>query len=106
MPGPRDIYAYMRAVGRGSPVDRPWSMAGQMVTNLRLGRGQAPQGSPLTLQDVLASPDYRNLMTAKVAEGDVAPDFELPHVEGDGSVRLSSLLDDGKPVALVFGSYT
>lgn len=106
MPSPRDILAYMRTVGRGSPVDRPWSVTGQIVTNLRLGRGQAPQGSPLTLQDVLSSPDYRNLMTAKIAEGDLAPDFELPRVDGGGTVRLSSLLDDGKPVALVFGSYT
>jgi len=95
----------MRTVGRGSPVDRPWSVAGQVMTNLRLGRGQAPAGSPLTLQDVLASPDYRNLMAAKVSEGDPAPDFELPRLDGGSTVRLSSLLD-GKPVALVFGSYT
>ena len=105
MPSPRDAIAYMRTVGRGSPVDRPWSVAGQILTLLRLGKSQAPEGSPLTLQDILASPDYRNLMTAKVAEGDVAPDFELPRPDGNGTVRLSSLLDD-RPVALVFGSYT
>ena len=105
MPGARDILAYMRTVGRGSPVDRPWPLAAQIVTTIRLGRGQAPEGSPLTLNDVLASPDYRNLMTAKVAEGDPAPDFELTRIEGEGTVRLSSLLADG-PVALVFGSYT
>ena len=105
MPSPRDALRYMRTVGRGSPVDRPWSVAGQIVTTLRLGRGHAPEGSPLTLQDILSSPDYRNLMTAKVAEGDPAPDFELPRVGGEGSVRLSTLLDDGL-VALVFGSYT
>jgi hypothetical protein len=95
----------MRTVGRGSPVDRPWSVAGQILTTLRLGKSQAPEGSPLTLQDVLASPDYRNLMSAKVGEGDVAPDFELPRPDGNGMIRLSSLLDD-RPVALVFGSYT
>ena len=95
----------MRTVSRGSPVDRPWSVAGQAVTTLRLGRGQAPKGSPLTLQDVLASADYRNLMTAKVAVGDLAPDFELPRLDGDSTVRLSSLVED-RPVVLVFGSYT
>ena len=105
MPSPSDILAYMRTVGRGSPVDRPWSIAGQMLSNLRLGSSHAPPGSPLTLHDIMASPDYRNLMTAKVAEGDLAPDFELPRMDGDGTIRLSSLLDS-TPVALVFGSYT
>ena len=105
MPSARDILAYMRTVGRGSPVDRPWSIAGQMVDNIRLGGSHAPEGSPLTLHDVMASPDYRDLMWAKIAEGDPAPDFELPLVGGEGTVRLSSLLAGG-PVALVFGSYT
>jgi hypothetical protein len=36
--------------------------------------------------------------------GDLAPDFELPAARGDGGVRLSSLR--GKPVALIFGSFT
>jgi hypothetical protein len=105
VPSPVDVIRYMRTVGRGSPVDRPWSIPGQLLTNLRLGKGQAPEGSPLTLQDVLASADYRNLMTAKVAEGGQAPDFELARLDGDGSLRLSALLQDG-PVAIVFGSYT
>ncbi len=37
--------------------------------------------------------------------GDEAPEFELPVLHGDGkTVRLSELR--GKPVALIFGSYT
>ncbi|MBI3848417.1 MAG: redoxin domain-containing protein [Planctomycetes bacterium] len=37
--------------------------------------------------------------------GDVAPDFELPSVDGKTRVRLSSF--KGKaPVVLLFGSYT
>ncbi len=37
--------------------------------------------------------------------GDEAPDFELPVLDGKGTtVRLAELR--GKPVALIFGSYT
>jgi len=72
---------------------------------VRHGRGLAPRDSPLTLQDVLADPGYRDLARPKVAVGDLAPDFELPLVDGDGTVRLSSELAE-RPVALVFGSYT
>jgi hypothetical protein len=103
MPSARDLFRYMRVVGRGSPVDPPWSVAGQMLTVMR--KGNAAPGSPLTLDDVMSSPDYRDLMTAKVAEGDPAPDFELPRLDGGGTTRLSSLLANG-PVGLVFGSYT
>lgn len=76
-----------------------------MLSQLRHGRGNAPEDSPLTLQDVLASEDYRNLMTAKVAVGDVAPDFDLARLDGGNPVRLGSLVSE-QPVALIFGSYT
>jgi len=36
--------------------------------------------------------------------GDTAPDFDLPRSDKSGNVRLSSLR--GRPVVLVFGSYT
>jgi hypothetical protein len=36
--------------------------------------------------------------------GDDAPDFELPYQDGSGAMRLSDLR--GRPVVLVFGSYT
>lgn len=96
----------MRAVGQGSPVDRPWSIPGQVVSWVRHGSALAPKDSPLTLHDVVARDDYRDLGTPKVAVGDAAPDFELPRL-GDGgvTVRLSSLVAE-RPVALVFGSYT
>ena len=68
-----------------------------------------PTDSPLRMDDVMTSPRYRDLWTAKLSPGDVAYDFELPLLATDGSgpgtVRLSSFA--GKhPVALVFGSYT
>jgi hypothetical protein len=93
----------MRVVGRGSPVDPRWSVLGQVLHVAR--NGNAAPGSPLTLDDVMASPAHRDLMTATVAEGDDAFDFELPRLDGGGTLRLSSLLAAG-PVALVFGSYT
>jgi hypothetical protein len=105
VPTPRDILGYMRTVSRGSPVDPRWSVPGMVLSQLRHGRRNAPDDSPLTLQDVVGSEEYRNLMTAKVAVGDVAPDFELPRLDGAGSVRLGSLAAD-QPVALIFGSYT
>ena len=105
MPTPRDVLGYLRTVSRGSAVDRPWPIAGQVVSMLRHGRANAPKDSPLTLQDVMSRADYRDLMKAKVEERDVAPEFELPRLDGDGTVRLSSLLGE-RPVALVFGSYT
>jgi len=95
----------MRTVSRGSPVDRRWSVAGMVVSQLRHGRGNATKDSPLTLQDVVGSPEYRNLMTAKVAVGDLAPDFELPRLDGSATVRLGALAEE-RPVALIFGSYT
>jgi hypothetical protein len=85
VPTPRDILACMRTVSRGT-------------TN-------APADSPLTMKDVLASEEHRNLMTAKVSVGDVAPDFELARIDRAGAVRFSSFRTE-QPVTLIFGSYT
>jgi hypothetical protein len=65
---------------------------------------QTPADSPLTMDDVLGSPEYRDLMTPKLAPGDPAYPFELPRDTGE-LVRLADFA--GRlPVALVFGSYT
>ena len=53
----------------------------------------------------MSSRFYRDLTTAKLAPGDPAFDFELPLLEGGGTVTLSSFAGR-QPVALVFGSYT
>jgi hypothetical protein len=105
MPTPRDILGYMRTVSRGSPVDRQWSVPGMVVSQIRHGRRNAPADSPLGLQDVLASEEYRDLMTAKVTTGDAAPSFELARIDGQGTVSLGTLLER-QPVVLIFGSYT
>jgi hypothetical protein len=60
---------------------------------------------PQTLNEVLADPEYLALRTPKVSVGDAAPDFELPLVGGEGTVRLAELNAE-RPVALVFGSFT
>ncbi len=95
----------MRTVSRGSPVDPPWSVPGMIVSQVRHGRRLAPKDSPLGLQDVMGRADYRDLMTSEIDVGDPAPDFELPLVDGGASIRLSEF-GAGRPVALVFGSYT
>ena len=38
--------------------------------------------------------------------GDAAPDFALSKLDKSGTVQLSSLTAQGKPVCLIFGSYT
>jgi hypothetical protein len=38
--------------------------------------------------------------------GDAAPDFTLTKLDKTGQVQLSSFTAQGKPVALIFGSYT
>ena len=105
MASAKDIVGYARTVAAGSPVDRKWSTPGVVWSMLRHGRGLAPKDSPLNLQDVLASPEYLDLGTPKVSEGDRAPDFELPLLDAGGTVSLEGLLRE-RPVALVFGSYT
>jgi hypothetical protein len=76
-----------------------------VVSMLRHRRRHAPEDSPLSIQDVLSSAEYRDLMAPKVAEGDAAPDFALARLDGEGTIRLSSLWDE-RALALVFGSYT
>jgi hypothetical protein len=65
---------------------------------------ETPPDSPLKMGDVLGSPVYADLMTAKLAVGDPAFLFELPAPDGS-VVRLADLVGP-RPVALVFGSYT
>jgi hypothetical protein len=65
---------------------------------------ETPPDSPLEMSDVLRSPAYRDLMTAKLALGDPAFLFELPAPDGR-VVWLGDLVGE-RPVALVFGSYT
>jgi len=60
---------------------------------------------PQTMHEVLADAEYLDLRTPKIGVGDAAPDFDLPLLEGGGTVRLAELNAD-RPVALVFGSYT
>ena len=65
-----------------------------------------PLDSPLRMRDVLESPRYRNLMTAKVGVGDPAPAFTLPFLGRlDRTLSLESFRGD-RPVVLIFGSYT
>jgi hypothetical protein len=99
-----------RAIRRGSAIDDPISL----VSVIReFATGDTPEDSPLTLKTLLSREDYRDLSTAKLAEGDVAFQFELPRydfsegtaVATGATVQLSEF-HSLKPVALIFGSYT
>jgi hypothetical protein len=49
-------------------------------------------------------PAHLHFTRSQVQLGDVAPDFTLPRVDGTGDLTLSSLR--GRPIVLVFGSFT
>jgi len=68
-----------------------------------------PADSPMTLQDVMASAQLRDLSTAKLAVGDPAFPFTLPVLCASGPTGEQVSLADFvgvRPVALIFGSYT
>jgi hypothetical protein len=108
-PAVGDVIHMGRALRRGSVIDAPKSVLGIVREVL----SDTPADSPLTLKALLRRADYRQLMTAKIAVGDRAFDFELPPydfsqgtaVRSGPPVRLSAFRDV-QPVALVFGSYT
>jgi hypothetical protein len=50
-------------------------------------------------------PFWMSARAGKLKVGDAAPDFELPTVDHQHSVKLSSEYPS-KPVVLIFGSYT
>jgi hypothetical protein len=82
---------------------RPLAAACLAVVLLLIG------GAPATPQDGRRRGRGDPDRAAAPAVGDVAPDFDLPRlIDGKADptqrVRLSSLR--GKPVALIFGSYT
>ena len=96
---------------RGSTVDAPLGVFAALKELARTPRG-APD-SPLSMKDVGASTEYRDLSTPKVRPGDLAPEFALASLDlGDGTARQTgdtvrlSAFRAVSPVALIFGSYT
>jgi hypothetical protein len=49
---------------------------------------------------------WTNARAGNLRIGDPAPDFDLAKLDKSAQVRLSELTAQGKPVVLVFGSYT
>ena len=95
-------------------VSRTEVLTGGMDFFEQLQRELSPGDFERMQQWVASLPDQRRdeLMrfildreTLAPAVGQEAPDFELPRLGSDGSVRLSSFRGV-KPVALIFGSYT
>ena len=65
-----------------------------------------PVDSPMSVSDVMESPEYLDLMMPKVGVGEQAPDFDLPRLDRPGGRFRLSAFADNQPVALIFGSYT
>ena len=99
-PSIADILRLAWTQRRGSPIDPHMSFPRALLEV----KDTAPD-SPLTMQELLAREDYRDLRTAKVRPGDPAFDFSLPLLGGGGTFRLSDHREV-QPVALIFGSYT
>ena len=72
---------------------------------------ETPADSPLTLEQAMSSPVYRNLMSPELGPGDPAFPFELALLDPETNrrsgerIRLADFAGE-QPVALVFGSYT
>ena len=49
---------------------------------------------------------WMHARAGSLTAGDAAPDFTLAKLDKSGQIQLSSLTAQGKPVVLVFGSYT
>lgn len=49
---------------------------------------------------------WTHARAGQLAVGDAAPDFTLTKLDKSAQIQLSSLTAQGKPVVLVFGSYT
>jgi hypothetical protein len=64
--------------------------------------GMDPDGPPPIPPGIDAA--HLHFTRTQVQAGDVAPDFTLPRTDGSGDLTLSSLR--GRPVVLVFGSFT
>lgn len=64
----------------------------------------ASKGPPVDKIPPFVNPDHVHFTEAAVTEGDPAPDFTLKSQDGNSEVTLSALR--GKPVVLIFGSYT
>jgi hypothetical protein len=113
-PTPKAFRQRNRIIGHIRYPDRPEeeSMAKSMPEGIDW-KAFTPDDSPKTPADLFADPLHRDLSEAKLAEGDVAFDFELPIFDfSDGTRRESgdvlhlSKAAENRPVALIFGSYT
>jgi hypothetical protein len=60
---------------------------------------------PLGMMILPFRPLWSSARRGTLEVGDIAPDFTLPTLHGDQSVRLSDEYRN-QPVVLVFGSYT
>jgi hypothetical protein len=76
------------------------------MTHLSDPSSYTPDDSPMTIADVIASPEYLDLMAPTVASGQPAADFRLSRLDRPDETVVLSKFAGNQPVALIFGSYT
>ncbi len=76
------------------------------MTDLGDPSSYTPDDSPMTIADVIASPEYLDLMDPTVAAGQPAADFRLTRLDRPDETVVLSAFAGNQPVALIFGSYT
>ena len=60
---------------------------------------------PFMMRVLPFQPLWMSARAGALSAGDIAPDFELPRLHGEGTVKLSHVARE-KPVVMIFGSYT
>lgn len=71
-----------------------------------MGQDPTPASDPHALPPIPpgVDPAHLHFTRTSVEPGELAPDFTLPRTDGRGTVTLSDFR--GRPLVLVFGSFT
>jgi hypothetical protein len=72
----------------------------------RFGRVMAKIPGPVAFLVFPFETLWLRARAGELAVGDPAPNFSLTKLDKSAHIQLSSLTEQGKPVVLVFGSYT
>src|SRR3954470_23678286 len=72
----------------------------------RFGRVMAKMPTPVAFLVLPFETLWMRARAGSLHVGDHAPDFSLTRLDKSAQIRLSSLVERGHPIVLIFGSYT